>query len=123
MDLLDWDRDTFERIHAAYAELARRLDIPAFHVLPLSALKGDNVVTRSARTPWYDGPTLLNLLEALPVEAQARQRPLRLPVQWVIKHPLATVFSSFASFSGTTSSPATIVVFSNAFRLSSITET
>ncbi|CAM4100579.1 sulfate adenylyltransferase subunit 1 [Kerstersia similis] len=103
MDLLDWDRDTFERIHAAYAELARRLDIPAFHVLPLSALKGDNVVTRSARTPWYEGPTLLNLLEALPVEAQARQRPLRLPVQWVIRHGGSSV-ADFRGYAGLVSS-------------------
>ncbi|MCH4270864.1 sulfate adenylyltransferase subunit 1 [Kerstersia gyiorum] len=103
MDLLDWDRDTFERIRDAYAELARRLDIPSFHALPLSALKGDNVVTASARTPWYDGPTLLNLLESLPVDAPARQRPLRLPVQWVIRHGGSSV-EDFRGYAGLVSS-------------------
>ncbi|MGO3742732.1 sulfate adenylyltransferase subunit 1, partial [Kerstersia sp.] len=105
MDLLDWDRATFERIQAAYAELARRLDIAAFHILPLSALKGDNVVTRSAQTPWYEGQTLLQLLESLPVEAQARQRPLRLPVQWVIRHGGSSV-ADFRGYAGLVSSGA-----------------
>ena len=86
MDLLDWDSAVFARIRDAYAELARRLDIPRFHVLPLSALEGDNVVHASPRTPWYDGPPLLSLLEQLGVADSAAAGPLRFPVQWVARH-------------------------------------
>jgi len=86
MDLVDWDRAVFERIREAYADLARRLDIAQFHVLPLSALEGDNVVNPSARTPWYDGPPLLSLLEQLDPAGVAAHQPLRFPVQWVARH-------------------------------------
>jgi len=86
MDLVDWDQAVFERIRDAYAELAHRLNIAQFHVLPLSALEGDNVVNRSAKTPWYDGPPLLTLLEQLGVDNETTVGPLRLPVQWVARH-------------------------------------
>ena len=66
---VDWDQDRLaamvERIRAAYAELAARLDIPHFHILPISALEGDNVVHRSRHSPWYDGEPLLPLRSAL----------------------------------------------------------
>ncbi|CAM4143527.1 sulfate adenylyltransferase [Bordetella tumbae] len=87
MDLVDWDQAVFERIRDAYAELARRLNIAHYHVLPLSALEGDNVVNRSDKTPWYDGPPLLSLLEQLGgTDSEAAVRPLRFPVQWVSRH-------------------------------------
>lgn len=86
MDLIDWDQAVFERIREAYADLARRLNIAHFHVLPLSALEGDNVVNRSAKAPWYDGPPLLSLLEQLGLDNEAAIRPLRFPVQWVARH-------------------------------------
>ncbi|OZI57467.1 sulfate adenylyltransferase subunit 1 [Bordetella genomosp. 4] len=87
MDLVDWDQAVFERIRDAYAELARRLNIAHHHVLPLSALEGDNVVNRSDKTPWYDGPPLLSLLEQLGgTNSEAAVRPLRFPVQWVSRH-------------------------------------
>ncbi|ARP95707.1 sulfate adenylyltransferase subunit 1 [Bordetella genomosp. 13] len=86
MDLVDWDRAVFERIRLSYAELAGRLDLPDFHILPLSALNGDNVVSVSAHTPWYPGPPLLALLETLAVADDGRGLPLRLPVQWVLRH-------------------------------------
>lgn len=86
MDLVGWNGDTFERIRAAYADLAARLGIGAFHVLPLSALNGDNVVTASPHTPWYEGPPLLALLEGLALADDGRGLPLRLPVQWVLRH-------------------------------------
>ena len=62
MDLVDWDPAVFERIRAAYADLAGKLGIAHFDALPLSALNGDNVVTRSDKTPWYSGQPLLTLL-------------------------------------------------------------
>jgi sulfate adenylyltransferase subunit 1 len=86
MDLLGWDRAVFERIRAAYADLAERLGIAHFHALPLSALHGDNVVNRSAQTPWYEGPPLLTLLESLEPATARDGAPLRLPVQWVVRH-------------------------------------
>src|SRR5690606_2197577 len=86
MDLVDWDRAVYERIHAAYRELAGRLGIEAFHILPLSALSGDNVVQPSTRTPWYGGPPLLSLLEALPLDEADWQAQPRFFVQWVIRH-------------------------------------
>jgi len=86
MDLVGWDEAVFEQIRAAYAELAARLDIPSFHIIPLSALKGDNVVRASARTPWYDGLPLLPLLESVAVEAAGHRQPARFFVQWVLRH-------------------------------------
>ncbi|CFL89557.1 partial [Bordetella pertussis] len=86
MDLVDWDRAVFERIGAAYGELARRLALPAFHILPLSALHGDNVVNLSPHSPWYEGQPLLTLLEGLDLAGDGRDLPLRVPVQWVARH-------------------------------------
>ena len=86
MDLIDWDQSRFDEIARAYQTLADRLGIPTFHILPLSALNGDNVVTASPNTPWYDGPPLLSLLEHLDVSDRTREGPLRFPVQWVARH-------------------------------------
>lgn len=85
MDLVDWDRAVFERIREAYADLAGKLGIAHFDVLPLSALNGDNVVTLSPHTPWYEGQPLLALLESLDLASDGRALPLRLPVQWVAR--------------------------------------
>jgi len=86
MDLVDWSAPLFEQVRGAYRELADKLGIDAFHIVPLSALKGDNVVTRSGNTPWYDGLPLLALLENLAVEEPARLKAPRFFVQWVIRH-------------------------------------
>ncbi len=86
MDLVDWDRTVFERIRDAYADLAGKLGIEHFDALPLSALNGDNVVTLSPQTPWYDGQPLLALLESLDLASDGRALPLRFPVQWVARH-------------------------------------
>ena len=86
MDLVDWDREVFERIRDAYSALAAKLGIAGFHVLPLSALTGDNVVGKSERTPWYQGPALLELLEALDTHTDDSGKALRFPVQLVARH-------------------------------------
>ena len=86
MDLVGWDQALFEQISQAYRRLADHLGIPVFHILPLSALKGDNVVTASAQAPWYEGPPLLPLLESLDVADPGVKGPLRFPVQWVLRH-------------------------------------
>jgi len=86
MDLVGWDKAVFDRIHAAYRDLAARLDIAHFHIVPLSALAGDNVVRRSERTPWHEGPPLLSLLETLPLDPPRSNGQARFFVQWVIRH-------------------------------------
>ena len=83
MDLVDFDEAVFARIATDYRALARRLGIPEVTCIPLSALEGDNLSSRSTRTPWYDGPALLEHLEQVQVDAQEGGGSLRLPVQWV----------------------------------------
>ena len=80
MDLLDFDRDRFEAIRESYMEFARDLGFDDIACIPVSALKGDNVLDASTRTPWYDGPTLLGWLESVPVDTRARELPFRMPV-------------------------------------------
>lgn len=86
MDLVGWDPKVFERIRQSYAEMADKLGIAHFHIIPLSALKGDNVVLPSGNTPWYEGPTLLSLLETLPSRVVEGLTQSRFFVQWVIRH-------------------------------------
>ena len=87
IDLVDYDRETFEVIAKEFAVHAGALGFPAGAVLaiPVSALQGDNVVENSASTPWYTGPTLLEHLETVPVEPDPHEAPLRFPVQYVIR--------------------------------------
>ncbi len=84
MDLVDYSERRFEEIRDEYLEFAQRIGIANVACLPISAVNGDNVVDRSARTPWYRGPTLLEYLESVEVDEDRMQRlPFRLPVQWV----------------------------------------
>ena len=85
MDLVDYDRRAFDAVIADYRALAEATGIGGWSAIPLSGLEGDNVVERSARMPWYEGPTLLEFLEAVPVEAEAAGRGFRLPVQLVVR--------------------------------------
>ncbi len=86
MDLVGWDQSVFEQIHAAYTALAAKLGIGTFTIIPLSALKGDNVVVRSEKAPWYTGLPLLALLESLPARAGSDALATRFFVQWVVRH-------------------------------------
>ena len=95
IDLVDFSADAFADVAAQARAVSAELGIDDLHVLPVSALEGDNVVDRSARTPWYDGPALLELLETLPAADDRSSRytppllsdlePLRLPVQLVLR--------------------------------------
>jgi len=97
MDLVAYGRDTFERIERAYAELALTLGIGAVTCIPLCALNGDNVVQRSRAMPWYQGPTLLELLDNLELgTSRLASQPLRLAVRWVDQSS-----SDFRGFAGT----------------------
>jgi bifunctional enzyme CysN/CysC len=84
MDLTGYDRAAYESIVAGYRAFAEVLGIKHFLPIPISGLEGDNIVEKSPRTPWYQGPTLLRHLETVELDAaEAQIRPFRLPVQWV----------------------------------------
>jgi sulfate adenylyltransferase subunit 1 len=87
IDLVGYDEETLTAIAKDFAALARSLGFPdeAVVTIPVSALVGDNVVERSDRTPWYDGPTLLGHLESVPVVGPELRAPFRMPVQYVIR--------------------------------------
>ncbi|HEY0179552.1 MAG TPA: sulfate adenylyltransferase subunit CysN [Dokdonella sp.] len=82
LDLVDWSHGVFAAIERAYFEFARQVGIVDVVAIPLSALHGDNVAAPSTHTPWYRGPSLLEHLERVEVDAAAAG-PLRMPVQWV----------------------------------------
>ncbi|MFE6178454.1 sulfate adenylyltransferase subunit 1 [Streptomyces sp. NPDC056464] len=86
MDLVGYEQREFERIVEDFARHAAELDLPGFTPIPVSALVGDNVVTRSAHMDWYGGPALLEFLETVPVCADPADAPARFPVQYVIRH-------------------------------------
>jgi len=96
MDLVDFDQAVFDRIRAEYLEFANQLGELEIEFVPLSALKGDNVVTASAHMPWYPGPTLMRLLETVEVNRDVHLSAFRLPVQYVNRPNL-----DFRGFCGT----------------------
>lgn len=83
MDLVGYDEARFRALRDDLRALARGLGVPNVSVVPVSALAGDNVTDRSTQMPWYDGPTLLSLLETLPAQ-ERRDDPARMPVQCVL---------------------------------------
>ncbi|QQU76233.1 sulfate adenylyltransferase subunit 1 [Corynebacterium striatum] len=86
IDLVDYDEATFRAIEAEFNRIAARLDITDTTVVPISALKGDNVVERSATMEWYTGPTVLEVLETVPVATgRADDLDFRFPIQYVIR--------------------------------------
>jgi sulfate adenylyltransferase subunit 1 len=86
MDLVNYDREVYERIVKAYREFADTLGIKDVTTIPLSALTGDNVVEASEKMGWYQGPTLIELLENLSVYDESHKSPFRFPVQLVARH-------------------------------------
>jgi len=87
IDLVEYSREVFDDILGQLGRVTRDLNLSGVHAIPVSALVGDNVVERSAHTDWYQGPTLLELLESLPAidELQRADDPFRLPVQYVLR--------------------------------------
>ncbi|WP_020682139.1 sulfate adenylyltransferase subunit CysN [Marinobacterium rhizophilum] len=83
MDLVDFSEERFEQIKADYQEFAKELDLPDVHFVPMSALKGDNVVTVSEKSPWYKGEPLMSLLESVEIANDHNFDELRFPVQYV----------------------------------------
>jgi bifunctional enzyme CysN/CysC len=99
IDLVGFDAAVFEAIAAAFRVIAEPLGFLSVTAIPVSARYGDNVVTPSARTPWYGGPPLLALLEAIDLGGATQAKPFRLPVQWVNRPDL-----DFRGVSGTVAS-------------------
>ena len=99
MDLVDFSRDRYSDITSEYIRFAKGLGIPDIQCIPLSALDGDNVVERSGRTPWYDGPSLMEYLENVEIDKDINMDDFRFPVQYVLRPDL-----DFRGFSGKISS-------------------
>ena len=100
MDLVDWDEERFNKIRDDFHEFAARLDIHDVTTIPLSALNGDNVVTKSDVAPWYEGPALLNHLEEVYVAGDRNLVDVRFPVQYVIR-PQTREHADHRSYAGT----------------------
>jgi bifunctional enzyme CysN/CysC/sulfate adenylyltransferase subunit 1 len=85
MDIVNYAESTFASIRNEFVEFATKLGLKSVTVIPVSALEGDNVVSPSAKMPWYDGPTLLEFLETVPLATSDHSGPLRFPVQLVVR--------------------------------------
>jgi bifunctional enzyme CysN/CysC len=99
MDLVGYSQATYEAIVSDYLEFAQRIGLEHVVPIPLSALKGDNVLEPSPNTPWYTGPTLMGYLESVEVEDDTLAKPFRMPVQWVNRPN-----QDFRGFAGTIAS-------------------
>ena len=101
MDLMNFDQDVFEKIKADYLAFAERIELKpsSLHFVPMSALKGDNVVNRSERAPWYQGQSLMEILESVEIAGDRNFDDLRFPVQYVNRPNL-----NFRGFAGTLAS-------------------
>jgi bifunctional enzyme CysN/CysC len=103
MDLVDWSEEAYERIRDEFTGFAAKLNIPDLTVVPISALHGDNVVTRSANSPWYEGSSLLHHLEHVHVASDRNLVDVRFPVQYVIR-PQSDAFHDYRGYAGTVAS-------------------
>jgi len=103
MDLVDFDETTFEAICDQYRTFAERLDLHDVTFVPISALAGDNVVERSINMPWFEGGSLLYLLESMYVAGDQNWTDMRFPVQYVIR-PQTSDFPDFRGYAGRVSS-------------------
>ncbi|HZL35947.1 MAG TPA: sulfate adenylyltransferase subunit CysN [Tepidisphaeraceae bacterium] len=99
MDLVDYSREVFDRIRREYEDFSAKLEVPDVVFIPMSALKGDNVVELSAKTPWYSGAPLLGHLENVHISSDRNLTEMRFPVQYVLRPNL-----DFRGFAGTVAS-------------------
>ncbi|MEE2056915.1 sulfate adenylyltransferase subunit CysN [Rhodococcus artemisiae] len=95
LDLVDYSQEVFECLESEYQVFAKELGLAAPVCIPISALRGDNIIEQSPNTQWYTGPTLIEYLESVKIADEVRASPLRLPVQWVNRPNL-----DFRGFSG-----------------------
>lgn len=99
MDLVKFGQDAFEKIKASYIDFSAKLNVPDIHFIPISALKGDNVVDRSKNMSWYTGATLLQTLENVQIISDYNFNDARFPVQRVIR-PQSDQYPDFRGFAG-----------------------
>lgn len=110
MDLMDFSQEVFERIRADYDSFVTQLDIPDVTFIPISALKGDNVVDPSTKMPWYKGPSLLHFLENVRITSDRNFTDMRYPVQYVLRPDIGFRGFSAAVASGIISKGDEILV-------------
>lgn len=103
MDLVEYRQKEFEKIKEQYKDFAAKLDIRDFDFIPISALKGDNVVNRSMNMNWFNGPTLLHSLENIPVANDINHIDFRFPVQTILR-PHTDEYHDFRGYAGRISS-------------------
>ncbi|WP_371408317.1 sulfate adenylyltransferase subunit 1 [Micromonospora zamorensis] len=99
MDLVDWSQEVYERIADEFTAFAAKLDVPDLTVVPISALRGDNIVARSENMPWYEGPSLLHHLERVHIASDRNLVDVRFPVQYVIR-PQSTTVTDYRGYAG-----------------------
>ena len=99
MDLVDWDQRVYERIADEFTSFAAKLDAPDLTVIPISALNGDNIASRSDNSPWYEGPSLLHHLEHVHIASDRNLVDVRFPVQYVIR-PQSSAHPDYRGYAG-----------------------
>ncbi len=99
MDLVEYNEDVFSAIQKRFKELSVKLDIQDLRFIPISALKGDNVVDRSQNMDWYDGPTLMYLLENIHISSDLNYVDGRFPVQYVVR-PQSKEYHDYRGYAG-----------------------
>ena len=99
MDLVGYDEEVFERIKAEFTTFAAKLDVHDLSFIPISALHGDNVVERSEKMPWYEGPSLLHHLETVYIASDRNLIDVRFPVLYVIR-PMSDALHDYRGYAG-----------------------
>jgi bifunctional enzyme CysN/CysC len=99
MDLVDWDKAVYDKIADEFTSFAAKLDAPDLTIIPISALNGDNIASRSEKSPWYEGPSLLHHLEHVHIASDRNLVDVRFPVQYVIR-PQSTTVTDYRGYAG-----------------------
>ena len=99
MDLVGWDKEVYDKIADEFTSFAAKLEITDLTIIPVSALEGDNIATRSDKSPWYEGPSLLHHLEHVHIASDRNLVDVRFPVQYVIR-PQSTTVTDYRGYAG-----------------------
>jgi len=99
MDLVGWDKAVYDKIADEFTSFAAKLEITDLTIIPVSALDGDNIASRSERSPWYEGPSLLHHLEHVHIASDRNLVDVRFPVQYVIR-PQSTTVTDYRGYAG-----------------------
>ncbi|MET7302371.1 GTP-binding protein [Embleya sp. NPDC005575] len=100
MDLVDYSEERFAEVADTFTEYAKALGVPDVRSIPVSALRGDNVVDPSSHMDWFSGPTLLEYLETVPVETDPTLEPARFPVQYVLRPQSDDEYRDYRGYAG-----------------------